>query len=220
MLLCLLLGPFENPVTANRPVEVVLRGEDHTDLLQRSLGPHGGLPCCPCSGCQGLQPKGKGHFRFPKVLLSFPNGLLFLALSGVDAFKPTIASQRRLLDHPEGSDVHRYQSRRYVVVGANINANPSRPTVWKDGFRGCNLTCAAQLGGRGVAKEDGASRVDRPLVLEPLFSYPEEFFLTLHVQRHAGVVASVDEANVVENELGGQRVKPHEIVQHPPLGLP
>ena len=108
-----------------------------------------------------------------------------------------------------------------MIVGTDIEADPCRPTVGQQGLGLCDLTGSiTQFGGGGVSKKDGASGVDSAFMLEPLLSNPKQLFLTLHVKRHTRVIAGMNEANVVEDNLCGEVVKPHEIIQHGLLCLP
>ena len=102
-----------------------------------------------------------------------------------------------------------------MVVGANVHANPGRTPVGETVGREGDLSGRIpQFGGGRVAEKDGASGIDGPLVFEPRLANPEQLFLPLHVERHPRVVTSVNKAEMVEDDLGRERVKPHEVLSH------
>ena len=106
-----------------------------------------------------------------------------------------------------------------MVVRPNVQPHPCGPPVSEqDGGTGDFTGCIPEFRGGCVSEKDGSCGVDRTFVLEPFLANPQQFFLTLHVKGHSWVVAGVNQADVVEDQLSGERVQPHEIVEHGLLG--
>ena len=65
-----------------------------------------------------------------------------------------------------------------------------------------------------MTEEDGSVGVNGCFVVVPGFPYPQELLFALHVERHPGVVAGVDKAVAVKDDLRGQAVQPQEVIDH------
>lgn len=135
------------------------------------------------------------------------------------SLKPPIATQGGLLGDSVGPHVDGGDAGCHVIVGTHVHASPGGTAVVEAVIGERRFTRGiAQFRRGGVTEEDGSMGIHGRFVVVPGFSDKQELLFALHVQRHAWVVPGVDKAVAIKDDVGGQAVKPHEVVDHLGLG--